>query len=83
MSSYGKVAYDAYCEDTGGVSLVTGDKLPRHADLPVEIRRAWDAAAEAVLDSYTGEDDDWYDDYDDLDNDDDDEDYDEEWDDED
>lgn len=48
MPSYGKIAYDAYCKSSGGVSLVSGAKLPEWAVLSDEIKQAWEAAAEAV-----------------------------------
>jgi len=43
-----KVAYDAYCTSTGGVSLISGDKLPEFDKLKDEIKAAWAAAALAV-----------------------------------
>jgi hypothetical protein len=48
MDEPGKVAYDAYCESVGGVSKFTGEKLPVFEDQDADIRRAWNAAAEAV-----------------------------------
>lgn len=45
---FAKIAYDAYCEQTGGVSLVSGDRLPEFWSLRPEIQDAWWAAAEAV-----------------------------------
>jgi hypothetical protein len=48
MDSPGQVAYEAYHDVAGGVSLVSGDPLPAFAELPAAIRRAWEAAAEAV-----------------------------------
>ncbi len=44
----GEVAYNAYREAAGGRSLATGDPLPDFEDLPATIRRAWQAAADAV-----------------------------------
>jgi len=44
----GIAAYVAYCQATGGVSLVSGDKLPKWEDLSIDIQTAWIAAAEAV-----------------------------------
>lgn len=44
----GAIAYNAYRDTTGGVSLVTGDPLPGWDELPDPIRNAWDAAANAV-----------------------------------
>lgn len=43
-----KIAYDAYCAATGGVSLISGDKLPEFEKLKDEIKAAWAAAALAV-----------------------------------
>jgi hypothetical protein len=43
-----EIAYNAYCQFTGGVSLVSGDKLPPFGKLPEKIQDAWDAAAYAV-----------------------------------
>ena len=48
MVNFGKVAYDAYCESTGGVSLISGAKLPVWDELKAEIKTAWEAAAKAV-----------------------------------
>ena len=44
-----KIAYAAYSQQTGGVSLISGDKLPDFWKLRPEIQDAWDAAAEAVF----------------------------------
>ena len=44
-----KIAYDAYCKSTGGVSLISGDKLPEFDGLRDSIKEAWRAAAAAVL----------------------------------
>ena len=49
MPDLGKVAYDAYCKSSGGVSLVSGAKLPKWAALSEDIKRAWACAAEAVV----------------------------------
>jgi hypothetical protein len=46
--SLAKMAYDAYCTSTGGVSLISGDKLPEFEVLKPAIQEAWDAAAGAV-----------------------------------
>lgn len=45
---FAKIAYDAYCKQTGGLSLVSGDKLPDFHSLKQSIQDAWRAAAEAV-----------------------------------
>lgn len=48
MIDLGKVAYEAYCENSGGKSLISGAPLPVWADLKPEIQSAWKAAADAV-----------------------------------
>jgi len=45
---YGQTAYEAYCVQSGGVSLVTGVELPPWHELCEEIQQAWIAAASAV-----------------------------------
>jgi hypothetical protein len=49
-----KIAYDAYCKATGGVSLISGAKLPEFQDLRQAIQDAWweasAAAGNAVMD---------------------------------
>jgi hypothetical protein len=44
----GKVAYNAYIKQSGGVSLVTGDKLPEFDALKQTIKDAWAASGIAV-----------------------------------
>lgn len=51
VRSPGQVSYEAYCADADGKSLVSGAALPAWADLPDEIRHAWEAAGRAVLDA--------------------------------
>lgn len=48
MVELGYIAYTGYCESSGGKSLVSGAQLPHWDDLKLEIRDAWNAAAEAV-----------------------------------
>lgn len=55
MIDLGKVAYEAYCESSGGKSLVSGATLPTWEDLKPEIRAAWDAAAQAVASKFRSE----------------------------
>jgi hypothetical protein len=43
----GKIAYEAYCQAVGWVS-VKGDLLPQWAEQDARIALAWDAAAQAV-----------------------------------
>lgn len=43
-----KVAYDAYCKQTGGKSLATGDTLPAFDGLRSAIKDAWAASAIAI-----------------------------------
>lgn len=49
--SLGQIAYDAYVKKAGGVSLVSGAKLPVWSDLDPRIREAWGAAATAVVEA--------------------------------
>jgi hypothetical protein len=44
----GQAAYEAYFNNAGGVSLVSGAELPGWADLPAQIQQAWEAAGEAA-----------------------------------
>ncbi len=44
----GRRAYEGYCRATGGVSLVSGAKLPAFHELSDPIRRAWCSAAIGV-----------------------------------
>jgi len=44
-----KKAYEAYCLYTDNKSLVTGDDLPTWENLPLNIRSAWDASAQAII----------------------------------
>ena len=44
----GRVAYEAYRDAAGGVSLATGDPLPDFEDLSAPIRAAWEVSAQAV-----------------------------------
>lgn len=45
----GRIAYEAYCGSTGGVSAITGNRLPEYQDQAAPIVEAWEAAARAVL----------------------------------
>jgi hypothetical protein len=45
---FGRINYEAYCTQTGGRSLVTGDELPPWEGLSDELRTAWIAAAQTV-----------------------------------
>jgi|GEM_PF-5165620 hypothetical protein len=40
----GEIGYTAYRDQTGGVSLVSGQPIPEWAALPDAIREAWQAA---------------------------------------
>lgn len=44
----GKLAYDAYCTQTGGVSLVSGETLPPWDGLTAALQTAWISAARTV-----------------------------------
>jgi hypothetical protein len=41
--------YESYCGHTGNKSVVTGDDLPKWADLPGGVKNAWFAAAEGMI----------------------------------
>jgi hypothetical protein len=45
----GQVAYDAYCMNTGGRSLATGDELPTWDAMSDAFRTAWIGAARATI----------------------------------
>lgn len=45
---FGKACYDAYCEQTGGVSLISGAVLPPFEEMREDIRRGWIAAARMI-----------------------------------
>lgn len=53
VKTLGNVAYDAYCETSNWKSLATGADLPQFADAKEEIKAAWEAAAKAVFDALT------------------------------
>lgn len=44
----GQVAYEAYCASSGGLSLVSGARLPPWLDLRAEIKDAWEKAGMAA-----------------------------------
>jgi hypothetical protein len=44
-----KINYEEYCRATGGVSLISGDKLPAFEDLKYEIKQAWQQSAEKLF----------------------------------
>lgn len=52
---YGQIAFDAYGNSTGGL---TWDKkpIPEWIELPEHVRKAWIAAAQAVLDMWADQD---------------------------
>jgi hypothetical protein len=50
---YARIAYDAYCKQTGGKSLISGDPLPQFDALRLEIKQAWLSAATAILEELT------------------------------
>lgn len=47
MNSPGKTAYEAYCESSGGKSLISDASLPAWDGLKPEIKTAWEAAGRA------------------------------------
>lgn len=44
----GRIAYEAYRNHTGGISLVSKQPIPEWDALPGEIKAAWKVAAETV-----------------------------------
>lgn len=55
MTELAKIAYDAYAESTGGVSAVTGDKLPEFENTSDAVQEAWIAAVDAVWHKVTAD----------------------------
>lgn len=47
MEDLAKVAYEAYAESREW-RAVNGDRLPAYENLDINVRAAWDAAAQAV-----------------------------------
>jgi hypothetical protein len=45
---YGELAYNAYVEDSGGRSLISGVQLPAFDELPAPVMKAWCAAGVAI-----------------------------------
>lgn len=50
-SNYAKIAYDAYCESRGWVS-VRGDALPQFEAQSPELQGAWETAANATIEKF-------------------------------
>ncbi|HMH92545.1 MAG TPA: hypothetical protein VK586_15845 [Streptosporangiaceae bacterium] len=48
--TYGQIAYEAYAAHSDGKSLVSGEPLPAWGEQKPSIRRAWNAAGNAVSD---------------------------------
>lgn len=57
----GEIGYEAYRQQSGGKSLVSGADIPEFLALPAAIKEAWEAAGKAVAasvgraDATTGE----------------------------
>jgi len=49
MSDFGEVAYTAYSQVSGGVSLASGQPLPAWVLVAPRVQAAWRVAAAAVL----------------------------------
>lgn len=47
-----EVAYDAYVKQTGGVSLISGERLPPFGVLKQSIKDAWAAAGMSTENSW-------------------------------
>ncbi len=45
----GRTAYEGYCRSSGNKSLVSGAELPAWDNLKPEIKEAWEAAAQDVV----------------------------------
>ena len=45
-----QIMYEAYCEQTGWRSAVTGAALPQWNQCSKAVQRAWDASSNAALD---------------------------------
>lgn len=43
-----KISYDAYCVESGGVSAVTGQKLPEFEKTSQKVQDCWVASVKAV-----------------------------------
>lgn len=52
MKTPGQINYEGYLRSCGGVSAVTGDKLPTWKNQSAEIKRHWEAGAEDVIKSF-------------------------------
>jgi len=48
MIDYTRIAYEAYVDSTGGVNY-QGLPMPKYEELPSNIRSAWYAAVQAVI----------------------------------
>jgi hypothetical protein len=46
--TYGQIAYEAYFESCGGKSLISGAPLPEWPAQSDAIKKAWEAAGDAV-----------------------------------
>lgn len=55
----GRLAYEAYCIQTGGVSLISGESLPQWDALTGGLQDAWIAAARAVEADVRGQREEW------------------------
>lgn len=49
MTTSGQIAYNAYMNFSGGVSLVSGQKLPEWEAQDERIKAAWESAANAAI----------------------------------
>lgn len=53
MEDFAKIAYEAYAKARDN-RAVNGDPLPAYEHLDINVRSAWDAAAQAVLAASSG-----------------------------
>ena len=52
MKTLGQVAYEAYAKYSFGIALVTGILIPPWDELSDRVKGAWQAAAEAAVESF-------------------------------
>lgn len=51
MKPLGQIAYEAYFDFSGGVSLISGQALPEWDAQEAKVQLAWEASAHAVADA--------------------------------
>jgi hypothetical protein len=51
MKTIGQIAYEAYLDFSGGVSLISGHPLPEWDAQEAKLQLAWEASAHAVAEA--------------------------------